>query len=272
MNKLLTLAAIGMLCSVMANAVDARGRVDMDDVVGNRFVLTTANGEKPAGEREVFFQIDAEGMMFGRVCNNFRGKAELKGEILAMRQAISTRMMCMDGGLSALENKFLHMMDRGALVSMAGDALTLRRDGDTLVFTKTEPKEEPSAPADKKSGEAQPDIVSADDLVGRKFVLTKADGADFVLDIPEQQPYIEFADKMVISGNAGNNFSGSGSLENGTLMLKNAAATLKLSANPKLNDYERDFHTLLQGGAKITLSGNTLVLSDDSHTYVYELE
>lgn len=267
MHKLFWLAAACICLSPLAPALDNLGRMTSEDIIGHRFTLIEVNGEKPAGDREISFEVKEDLMIFGRVCNTFRGKAALKGDILTLPQAATTRMACPDEGLAKLESGLLKMLANGALLTLAGDRLTLRRDDAVLVFAVS-----PAGGEKKPEPEEAKGAVSTDDLIGRRFILKKANGEDFVMEMQEQQPYIDFADGLRISGSACNGFTGPGELKDGVLFLKNAAATMKMCINPKLSQYERDFHKLLRDGAKISLDGMTLTLSGDGVTYVYEVE
>ena len=276
MHKMfLWIAALAAL-STQAFALDTIGN-PAGGLAGYRFVLVEANGAQPVGEREIYFDVDDSMMLAGRICNNFRGQGELKGDILSMAQGISTRMMCMNNELSELESMMLGMLNKGALAVLAGDRLTLRRDGATLVFERTdrkaqeEGKEESRDEAKAETAAPGATAVSRDDLVGRKFILKTTGGEAFVLEMGEQ-PFIEFRDPFLVAGSACNSFRGPGELENGVLTVENAAATMKMCVDPKLVQYERDFHALLRQGAKITLEGGTLTLSGDSVVYTYELE
>lgn len=272
MTRLLLPALAVLAFSSMVFAQNNPGRITADDLAGQRFVLIDANGKKPVGEREIFFQVDGDMMLSGRVCNNIRGKAALTGEILRMEQAVSTRMMCMDGGLSELENLFLAMMNQGSLAVLSGDRLVLRRGGDVLTFEKR------AAPAEEdKQPTSAATAVSRDDLVGRRFMLKRANGEAFAVE-GETQPFIEFNSPFIVAGSACNGFRGPGELEDNVLRVENAAATMKLCIDPALAQYERDFHALLRAGARVTLEGNVLTLTGkagedgETVTYRYELE
>lgn len=325
---LLALALFGLAFS--ASGVDAYGKVALEDFIGHRFILTTFNGSKPSAENEIFFQVDEEEMMSGKICNNFRGNVEIVYDLIYMKNAVSSRMACPDSGLSTLENRFLSLMEMGMASNLNGDELTLRRDDLILVFNRfyglyatdaqTAPSETtppadttpaaapaesakaapPPASADTETQKAVPapvpaetakapvapkpaeaakqsapsasdGKVTADALVGKKFVLKQVAGKDFKAE-RGKQPFIQFDDGMRVSGSACNNFTGPGELEGGILYLKNAAATMMMCVNEDLNKFERDFHQLLRTGAAIDLDGDTLTLTGDDIIFVYVLE
>lgn len=110
--------------------------------------------------------------------------------------------------------------------------------------------------------------VSEKDLAGKKFVLAKVDGQNFNPDMGEQ-PFIQFDQGMQIIGKACNNFRGRGILTDDVLSLPNAASTMMMCVDAKLNQYETDFYRLLSEGMEITLDGEELTLSSGDREFVY---
>lgn len=110
--------------------------------------------------------------------------------------------------------------------------------------------------------------VTEKDLAGKKFVLAKVDGKQFMPDMGEQ-PFIQFDLGIQISGKACNNFRGKGSLVDNVLTMPNAASTMMMCGDAKLNQYESDFHRLLREGAEVTLEDGELTLTGDDREFVY---
>lgn len=106
------------------------------------------------------------------------------------------------------------------------------------------------------------------DLAGRHFVLAKVDGGDFMPDMGEQ-PYIQFDQGMRVSGKACNSFRGPGELRNGMLVVENAASTMMMCVDAKLNQYETELYAMLKNGARIGLDGSQLTLSGGGREFVY---
>lgn len=117
-------------------AAAQEGEVRKDDLIGRKFALIVANGQAANFDRqpEIEFAGDRDLEVFGQICNRYRGVGELAGNRLAVGQAVSTRMLCLDGGLSQLEDRFMAMLEGGAAITLTGDILTLSRDGFWLVF------------------------------------------------------------------------------------------------------------------------------------------
>lgn len=264
MTKLFGVCA-GLL--FMVSFAAAAGEFSLSDVAGRKFALQSTNGEAFAGERVPFIEFAEDGALSGRICNNFRGQSEYGNRILTLKRAAATRMLCLDSGLSDLENKFFRTMESGVAPILAGDRLTLRRDDMVLVFKETTGKETDDAAA--KATDSAAFKISASDLVGRKFVLRQVDGSDFHV---ERQPFIEFGEGMRITGSACNNFMGPGELSENVLTVKNAASTMMMCVEPGLAKYESDFHKMLQTGAKIALNGETLTLEGNDSVFTYEAE
>ena len=112
-------------------------RATLDDLLGRRFVLASVDGEdfavgEPAQPPEIEFGEDLR--IAGRVCNRFRGPAELKDGKLVAGNLISTQMMCVNGELMKLEELFHAMLRAGADITVAGDLLFLVQGGHTLVY------------------------------------------------------------------------------------------------------------------------------------------
>lgn len=244
------------------------------DVIGQRFVLDTLNGEKIASQREIYIEFPARDQVAGRICNNFRGPCTVERYILTADIA-STRMLCPDEKLRELENKFFQYMRLGIGFIRSGDRLEFRRDDTSIAFRlageagKDAPARSEPAP-EQPEGAAAPGVAEKD-LAGRKFVLATADGEPFSVTMGKQ-PFIEFGEGFRVSGSACNGFTGPGSLEGGKLFLRNAASTMMMCVDEKLSGYERDFHAMLREGADISLEGGELTLSGNGKTYIYAEE
>ncbi|MDL2260271.1 META domain-containing protein, partial [Deltaproteobacteria bacterium OttesenSCG-928-K17] len=92
--------------------------------------------EEDTGLPQPFISFGQWPQVNGKMCNNFRGKVEAKGETLIMENAAATMMLCGDTGLSELESMFFKMMHDGVSAAFGEDSsLTLTGGGHTLVFT-----------------------------------------------------------------------------------------------------------------------------------------
>jgi heat shock protein HslJ len=72
----------------------------------------------------------------GRLCNYFRGTAEVTAQGRLKIFAAATRMMCLEEALSQMENVFQQITASGAEFGLSPDGrvLTLSGDGHVLVF------------------------------------------------------------------------------------------------------------------------------------------
>ncbi|MTD39622.1 heat shock protein HslJ [Erwinia sp. CPCC 100877] len=119
------------------SAADARA----EQLQHHRFLLKSVDGKpltlsnKSGHQPEIDF---GEKMhISGTMCNRFTGQGELSNGVLKAQLA-STRMMCVDPQLNALDKLFGQMLAAGAHVSMTNDRLTLRNEQHTLVFKRAD--------------------------------------------------------------------------------------------------------------------------------------
>ncbi len=278
----LTLAAFALVLAATTTASAAS--VTPAELAGT-YRLARVNGEAFHADRPAELRIGPGMAMAGRICNTFRGQFSLDGDVVAMPDFMLTRMAC-PGDLGTAENLFLQGLRNGYAAMVYGDTLELRRDDRIYIFTKTaagtaaDDDVQGNAP-DNAAGQsgastgatapAGTGIVSANDLMGRTFILVRVDGQPFRSEMG-RQPSIQFASDMRVSGSACNQFSGPGELEDGVLTVTNAASTMMLCVDQALSAFERDFHQMLRDGATVSLDGDTLTLSRDSRVFEYTLE
>jgi heat shock protein HslJ len=113
-----------------------------EDLLHRRFALAEVNGkafniEEPAQRPEIEFN---EGFQIsGRVCNRFRGPAELNDGRLIAENLASTMMLCINSELDELERLFFAMLRAGADISLdKNDRLTLSQGEQTLVYEQAD--------------------------------------------------------------------------------------------------------------------------------------
>lgn len=217
---------------------------------GRKFELASVDGAEYAGDPRPNIEFDANLAVHGKVCNGFRGQGTLENGVLRTAQVVSTRMLCVHNDLSQLETRLLRLLDAGVAVDCDDGTLTLRADGTALVF---------------RAVSADDDLAAS--LAGRRFALKRVNGEAF--SVAAQQPFIAFDADLRVSGSACNSFAGPGRVKDGVLYLENAASTMKLCIDPKLNEYERDFHKLLREGATVSLADGALTLKGEGVEFVY---
>lgn len=136
-RPLLLFVAVLCACAPLADRDqgDKGAALLADALRGRSFVLSELDGApfktalRPA---ELTFGEDLR--LSGALCNRFSGQAELQGGLLRAEQLLSTRMLCLDAGLSALEADFLRLLRQGAELSLQGEQLTLRGAGRSFVY------------------------------------------------------------------------------------------------------------------------------------------
>ena len=113
-----------------------------DDLLRRRFALVEVNGkafdvEEPVQRPDIEFN---EGLQItGRVCNRFRGPAELNDGKLHAENLVSTMMLCVNSELDELERRFFAMLRAGADISIGkDDRLIIEQGGYTLVYKRAE--------------------------------------------------------------------------------------------------------------------------------------
>lgn len=109
--------------------------VSRDDLLHRHFVLISADGvDFSAKEKVPDLEFGEDFRVLGAVCNRFMGQGELESGTLTVKQMASTKMMCLDPELNALEQQFAGMLEAGAVIDFDGKILTLRQGGHTLIY------------------------------------------------------------------------------------------------------------------------------------------
>ncbi|MCL2878323.1 MAG: META domain-containing protein [Acidobacteria bacterium] len=112
-----------------------------EDLLHRRFALAGVDGReftiedrnlRPDIEFNEGFQIT------GRVCNRYRGPAELKDGRLYAENLASTMMMCINSELNELEQLFFAMLRAGADISLTDGGMTLSQGGRVLSYARAD--------------------------------------------------------------------------------------------------------------------------------------
>ena len=114
---------------------------DTEDLLHRRFTLAGVDGsEFTLEDRNMYPDIEFnEGFQItGRVCNRYRGPAELKDGRLYAENLASTMMLCINSELDELEQLFFAMLRAGADISLTDDGLTLSQDGRVLSYARAD--------------------------------------------------------------------------------------------------------------------------------------
>ena len=246
------------------------------DLAGKRYILQEVDGEEIEAGTPVFVEWRSETEMGGRVCNTFRAKCSFLNTVVKAEEILSTRMACTDEDMGKLENRLFAALRVGMAFVAAGDMLEMRRDDLVLRFMldtgEGKPDGKADAKADAKEKEEEPapvaSVVGEEDLIGKRFVLDKVDGEEFSTSMG-RQPSIEFGEELRVGGSACNTFVGPGSLEDGKLIVANAASTMMMCVDPKLAAFEGYFHQMLRDGVEVALDGDVLTLTGGGRTLEY---
>lgn len=117
--------------------------------------------------------------------------------------------------------------------------------------------------------------TNADQLQHHRFVLESVNGktvsrkgTPLELSFGEKQPILE---KIYVSGNMCNGFSGTATLHKGELKTSELAMTRKLCSDAQLNELDATFSNMLRQGAQVDLTEQQLTLATADQTLVYRL-
>ena len=108
-----------------------------EDLIHRRFTLDSVDGreinmEDGAIRPEIEFN---EGLQItGRVCNRYRGPAELIDGKLFAGNLATTQMLCVNSELDELEKLLYSMLREGAEISLTDDGMTLSQGGRVLSY------------------------------------------------------------------------------------------------------------------------------------------
>lgn len=104
-------------------------------LIHHNFVLASVNGKPYAHERMTPSIAFNEGLhVSGAVCNRYSGQGELNGNILTVKQMVSTKMFCPEQELNDLERAFALLLINGAAVRLEGQKLFLSSEEYKLEF------------------------------------------------------------------------------------------------------------------------------------------
>jgi len=112
-----------------------------EDLLHWRFILDSVDGKEVAIEdRNIRPDIEFnEGFeIAGRVCNRYRGSAELKDGVLFAENLAATQMLCINSELDELEQLLYAMLRAGADISLTDDGMTLSQGGRILSYKRAD--------------------------------------------------------------------------------------------------------------------------------------
>lgn len=131
MKKLLALVALSFLPLLGCKEAE----MNLETLTGQSFILIEFNGESYTKPNPPVIEFGENSMLFGKICNSFRGPAQLKDGLLTLKNAAATKMMCIDGELNSLESNFLKMLESGVNITAEASSITLKQGHDVLTFS-----------------------------------------------------------------------------------------------------------------------------------------
>ncbi|WP_155007205.1 heat shock protein HslJ [Klebsiella variicola] len=111
--------------------------------------------------------------------------------------------------------------------------------------------------------------TGAEQLQHHRFVLTSVNGQ--AVNAGDRPLELSFGEKMYVSGNMCNGFSGEGKVSDGELKVKSLAMTRMLCHDAQLNTLDATIGKMLREGAQVDLTENQLTLATADQTLVYKL-
>ena len=126
-----------------------------------------------------------------------------------------------------------------------------------------------TACASNDSGEKQ---ITAQDLQHHNWELVSVDGEMIPSGEGHKKPRLEIGEKLMANGNAGcNNFFGQAELKNNQLRIAKMGMTMKMCIGESMN-LEQTFSKTLSQWSDITLTKDSLVLMNETHTLTFKLK
>ncbi|MFV9411760.1 heat shock protein HslJ [Klebsiella oxytoca] len=109
----------------------------------------------------------------------------------------------------------------------------------------------------------------AEQLQHHRFVLTSVNGQP--LKAADKPLELSFGEKMPITGNMCNRFSGTGKVSDGELKVEELAMTRMLCTDSQLSALDATLSKMLRDGAQVDLTETQLTLATADQTLVYKL-
>lgn len=109
-------------------------------------------------------------------------------------------------------------------------------------------------------------------LMHQKFVLVQVNEADYVSPGELPTPSLEFGDDFLVSGRICNNYRGPGELQGKVLSVRAVASTRMMCPDTGLDELERKFFQMLEGGAALSMDGDRLTLKQGDSSLVFKAQ
>lgn len=139
MNVMNKTAALVLLSALLTGCVVSENQVAVTDAQlrNQHFVLERIDGESlKAGQPLPELRFGEKMEVSGKMCNRFMGSGRLEQGKLTVSKMASTRLLCADSQLNALDSTISAMLNSGAEVDLTANQLTLATATQTLVYQR----------------------------------------------------------------------------------------------------------------------------------------
>lgn len=210
------------------------------DLAGRTFVVTKADGYEPVPGADIVLTFEDGRIGVHAGCNQMGGGFEITDGALAIGPMMSTEMACEEPLMT--QDQWVSAFLPGAAVSLAGDTLTLAKDGVTLTATDKEV--------------ARPDKP----LEGTLWVVDGLVTAQAVSSMPAGvTASLEFANGQVAVRTGCNTGSGSAAIGDASITF-GPIGTTKMACEPAAMEVEQHVLAVLAGDVAYTIDADTLQL------------
>ena len=128
-------AALAVLAAACGKKLGGGHTITQQDLIHHRFVLVSSDGKDFSAKEPIPSIEFNEGLRIsGAVCNRFTGQGRLAGNVLTVEQMASTKMLCVNPDLDALEKLLTRMLSEGVELRLDGQRLTVRQGGHELIY------------------------------------------------------------------------------------------------------------------------------------------
>ncbi|QIQ22094.1 META domain-containing protein [Zophobihabitans entericus] len=135
MKKLIVLiAGAAMLAGLAGCDSTSEKTATTEDLLHHRFVLIQENGKEVPADKQAYIEFGEGLMINGKMCNRFFGKTTLTDGVLTSPGIASTKMLCADEQLNALDSTIGQIFKDGAKATLSDKNLTLTSGTTTLVY------------------------------------------------------------------------------------------------------------------------------------------
>ena len=234
------------LLAIVGVAIFAASGQAQSKIGGIRWELAELNGRKMTNSR-AFIEFDESARRFSgnAGCNRVFGGYELEGQRFRARQVGTTKMACLDRGVSRVESGFLEALRNADRLRRDGPTLTVRAAGQRVLRFQ-------------RVGRFDREPATAD-LTAKKWILRSIEGKPVP---PRIGAFLNFdADKGSAGGNSGCNvFGGEYEALGASIKFTDIVSTMRACEADNRGTIERGFQGALHVGDRFRVDGNRLAI------------